>query len=380
LGNGTLSTASTTQGVYLRGQNNAGTNTGIGAASPVTIVYGGGASGGTLIQVAGSIGGWGLENLTFDGGSLMTDGVRIVAAVNGNMKNCTFNNFKGKNIYLYAYPPGGTGARGNQFNTFNNITVNIANFANATGLYIDGDNTGLASNSSFNTFSNVLVKFPLVATSMFGFFMRGADTNTFNCTSCYGGGAGTIGIVFDYTSTGASGALPSNNVFLGFDSSPQNFGGLSYANSGSVGNGARPNRFYGVSDINGEVYPKLSNAAYNAEFVTPGVSLTGQTAGIGVTNVNPIPLYATGMYRINWYLETTTVGSGGSTSIQFFWTDDAQAQASGALGNILATSKTFANGAIVVRAQAGTNITFGTGFTGTGGAQYAFFVRLEKLD
>ena len=98
----------------------------------------------------------------------------------------------------------------------------------------------------------------------------------------------------------------------------------------------------------------------NAPSLYPAVSLTNQSASIGVTPI-PLPSLATGLFRITWYLRKTTA-DGVSSSIQLTisWTESSQALSIS--GAALATDAVTAvqSNSIMVLTDAASPISYST--------------------
>jgi hypothetical protein len=374
IGNGSTAAQSTKAGVRLVGSGNVqGTGT--------VLKWGGGVTNAAMFAFLGPMKGGGIENILFDGNSTLGGAFKLVAMYEGKFEHIAAQNFTNNLIESVSIASAVSGNASSQFNTFNDIQLFLANVVNTMGIRLDGNGSNAATNTSLNTFNNVAIVFPSVATAMFGLYLRDCDGNLFSNLNMIGGGAGTAALTFDYSGSGG-GVWPANNLFIGFDPDGLTGAAAKYLNSGSPASTARPNRFYGVIDGNSAPYPKLSNTTYTPEMVNPGVDITAQTASSGPTNINPIALYLTGMYRLDWYLEVTTTGAGGATlALAFGWTDDAQAQTLTVSTGQSTATKTFAQGSTIIRATTATNITYTATVTGTiGTAQFALHIKLEKLD
>lgn len=378
LGNGTSTTQSTQQGVYLVGAGNLQQGSG-----PCTTLSWAGASGGAMVNVLGPIQDWGVKHLAINGQGIAGFGLQAVAACGGEVDavtvlSCTTQGFK-----LFAYPPGGTGHPDSQFNDINNLTVFLPASNGVGGILLDGDITNGANNSSFNTFRNCSVIAANSSVVQDCYYLKGCDSNQFICCSAFGGGSQTIGVVFDYNSVGDAGAWPANNTFMDFDTSVVLFGGASYFNVGVPGQSARPNRFFGISDTNSETYPTVINTTYCPEFIPPDVLVTGQTGSIGTTQITFIIPYVTGLYRANFYVATTVAGTGGTSSValNLGWQDE-EGFRTFTSSSIALNGLTNVGGVTAFRVKAGVDhIYYSTtiGGSGTTGFQYLVQIKLEKL-
>jgi hypothetical protein len=111
------------------------------------------------------------------------------------------------------------------------------------------------------------------------------------------------------------------------------------------------------------------------------IALTSQSASIGATNIQVDGGVApAGLYRLSYYLVTTTAGTSGTVSATFGWSDIAAARTSGT-GNItFGTLASPAAGTVIIQANGVANITYLTTVTAAVGSPvYALNVTLERL-
>ncbi|HEX8838248.1 MAG TPA: hypothetical protein VF748_15000 [Candidatus Acidoferrum sp.] len=370
IGNGSISGQATQQGVRLVGFGNGGN---------ATIFWNGAITTNEMFLVQGPMKGWEVSNLTFNCNNRAGGALKLSAASFGQSNHIAALNCTADNLHLTALASAVSGTPNSQFNTFNDYSIFLSNSANTIGILCDGNGVNASFNSSLNTFNNVNLVFPNVNTVMSGYYLRDCDGNLFTNATATGGGTSTSVFVFDYSGS-SGGVWPGNNTVVHFDPDGLTGAATKYAVVSNPAAGARPNRFISVIDGNSAGYPKITNTTYTPEFVNPGVLLTGQTASFGATNINPVGLYVSGLYRLSWVLLTTTAGTGGTVSVTFTWTDDAQAETFTS-STLSLSAKGQLSGVQVVRALNATNIAFSTTVAGaTGGPQYAIFTKLEKMD
>jgi Pectate lyase superfamily protein len=375
VGNGSTSGQSTQAGVYLVGSGST-------QGSGTTFVWGGGATSASMLVFLGPMKGWGVSKILFNGNSLAGGALKLVAASNGQFDHSAIVNCTNQNIILASLTASPTGNANCQFNTFNDFQVFVTAVANTMAILLDGNGVNSATNSSLNTFNNGSIVFPTSSTAMFGVYLRDTDGNLFNNLILFGGGSGTAAVTFDYGGSSA-GTWPANNTFVGFDPDGNTPSAVKYLNSGSPSSAARPNRFFGVIDGNSAPYPKLLNTTYAPEFISPGISLTGQIATLAATNVNgSIPLYVAGMYRVSYGIQVTTVGSGGTLQVAITWTDATGTHSNVSLGSAISLTALSSNSSTFpIMALAATNVQMSVTLSGaTGNPQFAFFAKLEKMD
>lgn len=109
------------------------------------------------------------------------------------------------------------------------------------------------------------------------------------------------------------------------------------------------------------------------------LDLSNQAASIGTTTLYTTPA-AAGIYRLSYYLITTTGGNAETVLATFGW-NDGQAAQTVATGTIAVnTDNDFEQGQVIMSLAASQNITYATTVSGAlGTGEYALFVRLECL-
>lgn len=114
-------------------------------------------------------------------------------------------------------------------------------------------------------------------------------------------------------------------------------------------------------------------------FSSGNISLTGQTASIGTTNLIASP--EAGLYLGFYALYTETAGSAGTVLLTFAWNDGNTKTVS--TGTVNMTLVTFAAGVAsgnqIIRLAAGTPLTYATTVVGNIGAQYGLKIFAEKI-
>ena len=134
-----------------------------------------------------------------------------------------------------------------------------------------------------------------------------------------------------------------------------------------------------------------SSSGINARGV---VSLTGQTAGIAATNLCAPSACGPGLYRISYYLDSTTAcASPGNadTAVTIHWKDEAAARSlrvplsgsgvSGGNSLSLGQPANFGGGNINLWSAGNSPITYSTAYTGcaSGAGSYALHIAVEKV-
>lgn len=123
------------------------------------------------------------------------------------------------------------------------------------------------------------------------------------------------------------------------------------------------------------VVPRLQGAAQ----VRTATRDTGQHANVGPSSI--VPVASAGDYRINWYMQVTTVDSTGLVvtfnALSTAFTQSITQSGAAMNGNTLATVQ---SGSFIVKADAGSVISFSiTAVLGTGDGRFAYDVVPEFL-
>lgn len=111
---------------------------------------------------------------------------------------------------------------------------------------------------------------------------------------------------------------------------------------------------------------------------TATVSLTGQTADIGSTNLTTT---GAGLYRVSYYLVDSTADlTAGAVRLNIAYTDVAASQTQQSATVLLTTLGTFTQGQFFIQLASG-NIAYSTSHTGIyGSATYNLYITLERLN
>lgn len=265
IGTGTSSVVSTRQGVVLfgAGMPPAPVNfTGYPASSGVRIKWVN-ASGDSMIAIKGPLQGWGLKNLSLDGNSQATVGVKVTSAQFGDCRNLSIQNCTTHAIFSTTFNRSGFSGVSNVdslHNSWRNITILIPNVLNAFGVLLQNDGGSFTSDTDYNQFENLFIQGPGTATNVFFIYIQVADGNTFRGVHLSGTNANNYALAFDYNVTSA---MPSDNTLEDID-----FGSSAarIVNAGTPsGSGLAPNRVVNIHGTNGAPgNPGLSNLAWGA--------------------------------------------------------------------------------------------------------------------
>jgi len=126
----------------------------------------------------------------------------------------------------------------------------------------------------------------------------------------------------------------------------------------------------------------------SASGVLGTIALTAQTNSLAAQTMLTGNASSAGLYRLSFYLKTTTAGSGGDVvKVTAAWNDGAaqtldvpMLNATAIVNNLdLGTLNAFVQGSIVVKAAASQNVTFTTTVTKAGTPQYSVDARIESL-
>jgi Pectate lyase superfamily protein len=291
IGDGTTSSGSTRTGVILRGVGIPSTTTAFGPYTQSTgplLTWAGGTNT-NVINVAGPLQGWGIENLKINCGSTVgLNGIRVQSAQYGDSKNLTFINcFQSIASQTVALFDSFT-ITDSFHNYYRNIHIIMPTISGSKGILITGDGVSTNANTDFNTFENLDVQIPITGgTTAYGIYLQEADGNQFQNVHLFGGNTGSAGVALDYN---VNPGWPASNFFHSIDISTSNGLG-SFVNIGTPSAGATPNYVFGLSETNGGVCPNVINlsAFCSHEIVlSPGGNNANSTAiyGSGHTTFN----------------------------------------------------------------------------------------------
>jgi len=131
----------------------------------------------------------------------------------------------------------------------------------------------------------------------------------------------------------------------------------------------------------------VGNAA-SASGVLGTIALTGQTGSLAAQTMLTGNASSAGLYRLSFYLKTTTAGSGGDiVKVTASWNDGSaqtldvpMLNATAIVNNLdLGTLNAFVQGSVVLKAAASQNITFTTTVVKAGSPAYLIDSRIEAL-
>jgi hypothetical protein len=261
LGNGTSSAVSTFQGVRIVGMgvpSTAGGGLGTPAATPVTFKWVG-PTNTPMVQIAGPLVGWGIENILLDGQSVAgVTGLKVVAGQNGECRFLTVTGCK-TGVELTAYGNFGAAIANSMHNTFSNLTILNPAVSGALALLLTGIGIGVGSGQPANSCYNMFFNTTIIAGnsgSETGLNLQGCDSNHFVGVHFYSGVTGTVAgataVKLDYS---VLLNWPESNYLDGVDTA---FWATQFANSGTIGNFARAN-YVRLYEGNGAVAPALDN-------------------------------------------------------------------------------------------------------------------------
>lgn len=259
IGDGTTSSPSTRRGVILRGLAMPNTPSGAPFYNGYTPTSGpkltwGGPSWSNMILINGPLNGWGIENLFLDGGGVapMVNGLQVISASFGAVKNLTIQGCLGNSIVSFSNPLSGYSGRLSKADSLRNmwadVFVLVPASAGAKGILLTGATDG-SSDTDYNEFHNVFLR-SAGPSQNFGLYLGVCDANSFFNLSASGFNFGSgAGMQFDY---GINSNFPGSNMFFAYEID-------SFVNSGNPGPYATPNQFYAGITANGAPPPNLPN-------------------------------------------------------------------------------------------------------------------------
>ena len=126
------------------------------------------------------------------------------------------------------------------------------------------------------------------------------------------------------------------------------------------------------------LYNNVATEGYGVPAIVDHVALTGQLASIGTTNFTNAG--TAGLYRVNYYLEATTLNAGATSVLATFgYTDDAGATTTTSATLIL-TALGRTSGIFYVQLASG-NLTYATTLVDVSGlARYALYMTCERVN
>jgi hypothetical protein len=125
---------------------------------------------------------------------------------------------------------------------------------------------------------------------------------------------------------------------------------------------------------------KYNNVATAGIGLTPvywTVGLTGQTSSVGSTNVTTTA--GAGVYKITYYLKTTTAGTGGTVSLTLNWNEGTAMTVTTGTAS-LSSSTGVVSGVQVIKAGASSTISYATTVSGASGSpQYSLDIAIQQV-
>lgn len=258
LGNGTSSAVSTIYGIKLIGTGMPVEPIGFAgypsASGACVRIFWAGASGGTVMEVAGPLQGWGIENILIDGNSSANRGLDVISAQYGDVRNLVIVGCMTWGLYSETVAPfGSVTFTGSAHNRYDNLTVQVPVSAVGGGIVLTS--AGSTSNTLFNVFTNTTIA--IFGSTQNGIYLQAAAGNVFVGVHI-SGSVGDTSITFDYN---INSDWPANNTLIGVEPVVSS---TVAANVGSPGTGARPNYLYNLITTDGAAYPALANLVTDA--------------------------------------------------------------------------------------------------------------------
>jgi hypothetical protein len=106
--------------------------------------------------------------------------------------------------------------------------------------------------------------------------------------------------------------------------------------------------------------------------------LTGKTASIGSTTLCGSTTCAAGLYSVEYYLNCSTAGTGGTVVVAITWNDGANQSFSSASVPLASTG--YAQGQVALYSAGAAAISYSTNVTGAAGSpQYALSLSVPRL-
>ncbi len=136
--------------------------------------------------------------------------------------------------------------------------------------------------------------------------------------------------------------------------------------------------------LSGDAYRWLSQlvtVTASAPSAYPKVSVSAQSAAIGVTNI-PLPALSAGDYSVAYYARVTTVdGVSSSLTVSLGWTESAVSLAFTGAAITTDTVTSVQSGVVIVRSDGGTPITYSTAYASNtpGKMRYRLDVVVSQL-
>lgn len=219
LGTGTSTVVSSIRGTILKGIPNPTYTSGI-TGYPATngprLLWAGGTSS-AVVQIAGPIQGWGLENMVIDCNNAgLSTGVQVVSGQFGLAQNNTINNCL-NSIAETAWPTTGFSGVSNtntMHNLWLNTSINMPTTNNAFAVFLSTGSGAISTAfTSFETFINTTIFYPTGTGNNWGLYFQGTADDTFINTHIFGGTNANFGCIgYDYSLPSGSNFPSATNV------------------------------------------------------------------------------------------------------------------------------------------------------------------------
>lgn len=339
IGNGTALAVSTRYGVRIEGDGTIYFKDGAHPVLPASGLTWVGSSGGIMLNVAGSLVGWGVSNLMLDGRSVAAYGIYAVAAAKGHLSDIHVNEcnygiwLTGRASTVDIPSPYTAQVIGE------NVIVRMPAIANAIGIMFDGDNSGLTPVSTFNCIFHEVWVYPVASVVQYGVVRKMCDNIIIHKLIWLPPStvaAGSYAVLDDYT---GNSIFPSDCAVYEADIGWQTPASQQWAVNGTPSASATPNKIFSLAQINGGVYPTaLANVVTDLPQVVWESSVTGQTAGISSSTVYT-PTKG-GRFRVSWAIRVTTAGAAGTAQVFITYKDAADGVTRSIGGSAVALTST----------------------------------------
>lgn len=277
VGNASGGATSTYNGVSLVGAGGVSTDAFGNAA---TLLSWAGSTGGTMVEINGPIGAWGVQNMWLYGGAGAAKGLYVISGQGGYASNLQF--YGCTDSISTTSVSGGTHSAG--LNRWHGITIYVPTVNNSHAVLIDGNSDGL-SNTCFEDFQSVSIVYQSTSNTQYGFYLKRCD-NIRGRGMVFNASAGKNVFTFDYTGhTGWPCDCTFEQVDLGSTTAVVSNVGTPPLNNGGA---SQHNRISDVSQGNGR---PNNPALLGLEFgdVTTGTATLTWPGGGTQSNVPSIP-------------------------------------------------------------------------------------------
>src|SRR5271166_906307 len=340
--------------------------------TPPTRLIWGGTGGGSMIQIAGPLDGWGLRNLYLDCNSSAGRAIQVESGRFGDsgdlaISNCTVAGIDSETV---ANSVSGVWNVDSLHNAWKNIVVQMLAGSNTIGVNLSGNNA--TSNTDYNTFDNITIAMGGNGAST-GIYLGATDSDIFHGVHFFNGGSQTVCFTFDYS---VNAYWPTGVIIDGADTIGC---ATPFKNIGLPA--TEPNIVTNLQQGNGATWPTaIGNLYYTLPVGTGAAHLTSQNTslpGTTITALNPVSIG--GLYRLSFY-EYIQVASGAATITPgVFWSDDVNIKSF--YGSPLScASLGYVSGTALAYIKPGGGATYNTTIAGAiGNCTYAIYVSSEKV-